>query len=100
MTAPEPGVPLARAVRAAILDGVDFWHDDVPDDLADKVIAIVRDAVPWQPGRWWSVIGPDGRLWCGTSDEAEARAAMRPGDTLKRQETRTEERWQIVEVRP
>lgn len=37
-----------------------------------------------KPGRWWRVIGPDGRLWCETSDEDEAREAMRPGDQLQR----------------
>lgn len=52
----------------------------------------------WEPGRWWSVIGPDGKLWCGTSDEDEARRAVRPGDCLRRQEVRTEERWVDVET--
>lgn len=38
----------------------------------------------WQPGRWWRVTAPDGSLWCETSDEDEARAAVRPGDSLTR----------------
>lgn len=44
----------------------------------------------WQPGRWWSVFAPDGSLWCETSNEREAREAMRPGDRLFRQWVRTE----------
>lgn len=44
----------------------------------------------WQPGRWWSVWAPDGSLWCETSNEQEARDAMRPGDRLFRQWVRTE----------
>lgn len=35
------------------------------------------------PGKWWRVVGPEG-VWCETSVEAEARAAMRPGDRLYR----------------
>jgi hypothetical protein len=36
------------------------------------------------PGRWWKVTGPDGRLWCETSNEQEARDSMREGDKLER----------------
>jgi hypothetical protein len=36
----------------------------------------------WEPVRWWRVIAPDGSTWCETSDETEARDAMRPGDVL------------------
>lgn len=50
----------------------------------------------WEPGRWWRVIGPDGQWWCETSDETEARAAVRPGDTLFRQYVRTESEWREV----
>ena len=47
----------------------------------------------WEPGRWWRVIAPNGTLWCETSDEQEARDALRPGDTLFRQWQRTEQEW-------
>jgi hypothetical protein len=50
----------------------------------------------WKPGRWWRVIGPDGEWWCETSDETEARAAVRPGDTLFHQYVRTEAEWREV----
>jgi hypothetical protein len=47
----------------------------------------------WQPGRWWRVLAPDGSLWCETSDEDEARSAMRPGDVLQRFWQRTLTEW-------
>lgn len=49
-----------------------------------------------QPGRWWRVIAPDGSLWCETSDEDEARTNTRPGDTLQRLWTHTENEWRTV----
>lgn len=50
----------------------------------------------WEPGRWWNVVGPDGKLWCGTSDEDEARSHMRPGDELHRQWVRHETEWRTA----
>ena len=47
----------------------------------------------WQPGRWWRVTSPDGELWCETSDEAEARKMMRPGDKIERLWRKTVEEW-------
>ncbi len=47
----------------------------------------------WKPGRWWRVLGPDGDLWCETSDEAEARERARPGDRLERQWVLLKEEW-------
>lgn len=38
----------------------------------------------WEAGRWWRVLGPDGKLWNETSSEEEARESMRPGDRLQR----------------
>lgn len=38
----------------------------------------------WKPGRWYSVVAPDGSLWCETSSPAEAKESMRLGDTLYR----------------
>jgi len=49
----------------------------------------------WERGRWWRVLAPDGTLWCETSDEQEARYAMRQGDTLW-----TEWRRNAIEWRP
>ncbi|WP_280473661.1 hypothetical protein [Nocardia asiatica] len=43
-----------------------------------------RDQGDWEPTRWYTVLGPDGQLWCESSDRAEAVAAMRPGDRLMR----------------
>ncbi|WP_157227395.1 MULTISPECIES: hypothetical protein [Nocardia] len=34
-----------------------------------------RDHGDWEPTRWYSVLGPDGQLWCESSDRAEAVAA-------------------------
>lgn len=52
-------------------------------------IAIVEHVAPtirgdWAPGRWWRVIAPNNIVWCETSDEREARAAIRDGDVLER----------------
>lgn len=52
-----------------------------------------------KPGRWWQVIDPEGRLWCETSREDEARAFMRQGDTLYRLWHETVEEWRYVEGR-
>jgi hypothetical protein len=47
----------------------------------------------WEPTGWWKVVAPDGSTWCETSDEAEARASMRPGDRLRRLWSATVEEW-------
>lgn len=36
----------------------------------------------WEPTRWYTVLGPDGRLWRECSDRDEAVEAMRHGDRL------------------
>jgi hypothetical protein len=59
--------------------------DDI-EPVAHAVLISVLDALPgpdWEPGRWWRVITSDGSLWAETSSESEARAAVRPGDTLQ-----------------
>ena len=45
-----------------------------------------------EPHRLWRAIGPDGELWCESSNEAEVRARAREGDTVQQlwQEVRTE----------
>lgn len=52
----------------------------------------------WEPGRWWRVLAPDGSVWCETSDEQEAVAALRPGDRLMLQWRRVETEWRPVPV--
>jgi len=52
----------------------------------------------WEPGRWWRVVTPGGTIWAETSDEEEAREAVRPGDTLLRLWQRTEQEWRPAEV--
>jgi len=47
----------------------------------------------WQPGRWWRVVAPEGDIWCETSDEDEAREALRRGDRLERLYVRTDRKW-------
>ncbi|WP_157124981.1 hypothetical protein [Nocardia pseudovaccinii] len=44
----------------------------------------IRDQGGWEPTRWYTVLGPDGQLWCESSDRAEAVAALRAGDRLMR----------------
>jgi hypothetical protein len=46
-----------------------------------------------QPTRWWRVVAPDGSVWAETSDEQEARAAVRPGDQLMRLWSVTHSKW-------
>lgn len=63
---------------------------ELAESLASVVAALPDIAIvpvmrgDWAPGRWWRVIAPDGSLWCETSNEQEARAAVRDGDVLER----------------
>jgi hypothetical protein len=67
---------------------------------AEGAAEALREAA--EPGRWWRVIaGVDGGLWCETSDEDEAREAMRPGDRLERlYEARLTEWREVRAVQP
>lgn len=55
----------------------------------------------WEPGRWWRVVyrsAEDGklRLWCETSNEQEARDALKTcpdGGLLQRSYERHETEW-------
>jgi hypothetical protein len=47
----------------------------------------------WGPTRWWRAVGPDGELWCESSDEDEVREHARPGDQIQHLWRRVEERW-------
>lgn len=50
-------------------------------------------------GRWWRVLASDGSVWCETSVESEARAAVRPrrGDRLQRlHQTSVQYEWSDV----
>ena len=49
----------------------------------------------WERGRWWMVTDADGKLWCHTSVEGEAREMMRPGDVLWKEWVRTEYEWRV-----
>jgi len=46
-----------------------------------------------KPTGWWRVIAADRSLWLETSDEQEARDAVRPGDKLQQQYSWTAEEW-------
>jgi hypothetical protein len=63
-------------------------EDPKPPTLANAL----ADSIP-HPGRWWRVLGRNGALWAETSDELEARAAMRPGYRLERQWVTTRSEW-------
>lgn len=67
---------------------------DERDALAQRLSA---DKDEWQPGTWWSVLDPDGKLWCSTSDESEARERMRPGDTLYREYVMVKREFRVVD---
>lgn len=47
----------------------------------------------WAPGRWWQVFDDNGKLWCETSDEKEARESMRKGYTLYRLYQKQQFKW-------
>jgi hypothetical protein len=61
----------------------------------------------WYPGRWWSVVyaqerpgGIRANVWCGTSNEQEARAALARcpgGGVLLRQYVRSESEYREVD---
>jgi len=66
---------------------------------ADRLQQRLEDAEARElvPGRWWAVMAPDGSTRASTSDEDEARANLRPGDTLLRQfVTPTREEYRVV----
>jgi len=45
---------------------------------------------------WWRAIGPDGSLWCESSDSAEFLTMVRPGDRVQRQYVSTTYIWRDV----
>ncbi len=52
-----------------------------------------KDSTGWEPSRWLRVTAPDGSLRLETSDDAEARRLIRPGDTLERLWRRVDQQW-------
>lgn len=42
------------------------------------------EVVEWKADRWWRAVGPDGSVWCESSNEAEVRERARPDDTIQR----------------
>lgn len=50
----------------------------------------------WIRDSWWRVEAPDGSIWCETSNETEAREAMREGDTLLIHLKCAEEKWAVT----
>lgn len=84
--------PLRRAVLTEAADWLD-QSDEILRAHATALPSMVAELqtlrelaaeVVWEPDRWWRVTAPDGELWCETTDEQEARANVRPGDTLAR----------------
>jgi hypothetical protein len=59
---------------------------------------MVEQPFTWEPTRWYQVTAPDGSVWAETSDEADARRRMRPGDTLWRQWRWVEVEWREVDA--
>ena len=61
------------------------WRDPTPIvGYVDEGLHYADLMKRWTPARWWRAVGADGELWCESSDEAEVRRNMRPGDTLQR----------------
>jgi hypothetical protein len=50
----------------------------------------------FEPTGWWQVLDPEGKLWCETSNEKEARDAIRPGDSLHRLYEKVQQEWREV----
>lgn len=62
-------------------------YELVNDDLT-------RGKEPWEPGRWFRILNPDGTLWMETSSESEARAeAVKTGWLLERLWILRREEW-------
>lgn len=54
----------------------------------------------WEPGVWYTVLDPDGGLWCETSDRQDAVNRTRSGDTMYRQWKRVCTESELREVTP
>lgn len=52
--------------------------------IAEAVNGLKPDPAEWKADRWWRTVGPDGSVWCESSNEAEVRERARPGDTIQR----------------
>jgi len=96
---------LSAEAYAAAVDAVHRVSCSIPtcqatsyarDALDAALPIIIADIEDWKPGRWWSVLGPDGVVWCVTSNEKEARSAMRPGDKLQREFVHNGSEWRDV----
>jgi len=62
--------------------------------ISEKMLeALAREEDKLEPGKWWQVLDPDGKLWCETSNEAEARENVRPGDSLHRLYEKADAEW-------
>lgn len=100
MTTPEP-TPEAVEALAAVVDPPAF-APAVPKSMrevaklqwaarrlrattaARAVLAAGYVLPEWKPGRWYRAIGPEGDLWCESSDRAEVVDLAREGDRLER----------------
>jgi hypothetical protein len=47
----------------------------------------------FKPTKWWQVLDVDGKVWCETSVEKEARDNIHPGYTLRRLYEKVEYEW-------
>ena len=52
--------------------------------IAEAINGLKPHPAEWKADRWWRAIGPDGSVWCESSNEAEVRDRARPGDTIQR----------------
>lgn len=52
----------------------------------------------WIPTRWWRAIGPDGEIWCESSNEQEVRDSARGDDRVENLwSTEPEYEWREVD---
>ena len=52
--------------------------------IAEAINGLRSDPAEWKADRWWRAVGPDGSVWCESSNEAEVRERARPDDTIQR----------------
>lgn len=65
-------------------------HEEIDAALSEARAEGASGGDGWELGRWWRVEAPDGSTWCETSNEEEAREAVRTGDRLLREHRRVQ----------
>lgn len=64
-----------------------------PPGGADHMNEHENSAQQWAPSKWWRAVGPDGSLWCETSNYDELMRIKRPDDVVQRLWERHDAEW-------